>query len=185
MKKGFMILLSISCIFLSMIIVQADFWSSDSNIIVSIDSDKMLKGTFIDDRIYVPVREVSELLNIPIKWNVSTREVILAKNFEQVKTSDKTDLNKNGVIPNEKVAYEIGKIILEEYAGQAMEYETDEKIYFLEVKYYEKDNCWEIYQSFEYKDGKKWAMGGKIYIPTVVLNKNTGKIVYINTYSSI
>lgn len=168
------------------VVAKADMWSADSNIIVSVDSDKNIGGRFIDDKIYVPIRELSGLLNLPIRWDEENREAVIAKNFEKVKISEKTAFNEDGVIPNEDVAYDVGKIILEQYAGKPMEYETDDRIYFLRVIFLKKENVWRIYQSYKLKNGTVRAGGGYgLYLPTVYLNKYTGKVEYINTYSNV
>ena len=38
---------------------------------------------------------------------------------------------------------------------------------------------------FKYKDENRgWSAGDKFYIPTVILNKQNGEVLYINTNSS-
>ena len=97
---------------------------------------------------------------------------------------DYTLLKEGGVLPDEETALAVGKIILEKYIGKPLEYETDEKIYYLSVTYREDRNAWNIQQFFDYKDGRHWAASG-IYLPNITLNKNTGEVMFINTYSSI
>lgn len=97
--------------------------------------------------------------------------------------SDKTAFRDEGVIPDEETALAVGKIILEKYAGKKMEYETDEKRYYLIATYFKETNTWCIMQWFDYKNGGGWAASG-IYLPYVKINKSTGEVLYINTYST-
>ena len=65
-----------------------------------------------------------------------------------------------------------------------MEYETAQKIYNLSVNFIEIENAWQIMQTFKYKDGRGWSASG-VYFPSVKINKNSGEIMYINTFSSL
>jgi len=138
----------------------------------------------INDKTYVPVRELAENLKIPIDWNPDSEQVFLDINHKQVHVPEKTEYKPEGVIPDKETAYQVGKIILETYAGKSLEYETDEKIYYLRVYYQEQFNSWFIEQTFDFKDGTDWG-GSGIYRPAVILNKNTGEVIGINTYSDI
>ncbi len=138
----------------------------------------------INDKTYVPVRELADYLKIPIDWDSNSEMVSLDTNHKQVHVPEKTEYKPEGVIPDEETAYQVGKIILETYAGKSLEYETDEKVYYLAVRYQEEFNSWYIEQTFDYKDGRGWGAVG-IYVPAVILNKNTGEVVSINTYSEL
>lgn len=106
-------------------------------------------------------------------------------NNKNISVSDKTQLKKDGVIPDEQTALAIGKIILERYTEKSLEYETDDKVYYLTAKFDEHCNGWRVCQMFKYKDENRgWSAGDKFYIPTVILNKQNGEVLYINTNSS-
>lgn len=137
----------------------------------------------INGKTYVPVRELADYLKIPIDWDSNSEMVSLDTNHKQVHVPEKTEYKPEGVIPDEETAYQVGKIILETYAGKSLEYETDEKIYYLAVEYRENVNAWCVYQTFDYKNGDSWV-AEILYVPAVVLNKNTGEVVSINTYAS-
>lgn len=138
-----------------------------------------------DDRIYVPLRSFCDELKIPISWNDEENAAILDINNKNISVSDKTQLKKEGVIPDEQTALAIGKIILERYAEKSLEYETDDKVYYLTAKFDERCKGWRVCQMFKYKDENRgWSAGDKFYIPTVILNKQNGEVLYINTNSS-
>lgn len=137
-----------------------------------------------NDRLYIPLRGMCDKLRIPLIWDGNNREVNMNIFQKDIPVSDKTLLKEGGVLPDEETALAVGKIILEKYIGKPLEYETDEKIYYLSVTYREDRNAWNIQQFFDYKDGRHWAASG-IYLPNITLNKNTGEVMFINTYSSI
>lgn len=75
---------------------------------------------------------------------------------------------------------------MEAYAGRSLEYETDEKVYYLTVTADEKYNGWRISQTFDYKStGKGWTAGNNFYVPTIILNRQTVDVLYINTNNSV
>lgn len=137
----------------------------------------------IDGKTYVPIRELSEKLRIPIEWDEEKNRVELLTDYKFVHTPEKMTLKEEGVIPDEQTAYEIGKIILEKYAGRPLEYEKGNKIYYLSVRYQKEYNLWRVQQSIKYKVGGGGSSG--VYVPGVTLNKNTGEVISINTYSEI
>lgn len=137
-----------------------------------------------DDRIYVSIRSLSEALNIPIEWNEDTGEVHLDVYNKQILVDNPDNYKEDGVIPDAETAYAVGKIILETYLGKEMEYETDERIYYLEVSKSYFGNVWVVQQRFDYKDGRLWvASGCKPY--GVALNASTGEVVQIFTESTL
>ena len=78
----------------------------------------------------------------------------------------------------------VGKTILEKYIGEPVEYETEDRIYYLDVIYVERENVWNVSQEMKYKDGRVWFVGGLgIETRRVCLNKNNGEVVYISTES--
>lgn len=137
----------------------------------------------IDNKIYVPVRELFEKLCIPVAWNEVQDQAEILIDYKTIYTSKETELKEEGVIPDEQTAHEIGKIILEKYAGETMEYETEEKTYFLHVYFQEESNSWIVSQTYKFKN-KGGGFSG-LSVPYVVLNKNTGEVKSINTYSQI
>lgn len=88
----------------------------------------------MNEKTYVSIRELAEKFNVPIKWDSTNKEVIVSTELKQVELSDKTEFKPNGVIPDKDTAYKIGKILLEEYMGQQIEYTTEDKVYFLNVE---------------------------------------------------
>lgn len=137
-----------------------------------------------DDRIYVSVRNLSEALGIPVYWDENKNEVRLDIYNKSIPVSDKTEYKDEGVIPDEETAYVVGKAILEKYAGKSLEYETEDKIYYLKVTYHEYLNAWSITQWFDFKNGGGWAASG-VHIPNVIISKSTGEVLSINTYNSL
>lgn len=139
-----------------------------------------------DNRVYVSVREICEKLGIPVYWNEENEEVKIDIYNKNVPISDKTLRREEGVIPDSETAFTVGKLLLEKYAGKPLEYETEDKVYYLEVYFREDLNAWRIYQTWKYKDEKKmWAMGGVGgYIPCITLSRETGEVLYINTHCS-
>lgn len=135
----------------------------------------------INEKTYIPIRELSEKLRIPIRWDGEKDQVELLTDFKTVRTSEGTPSNEAGVIPDEETAYKIGKIILEKYVGKSLEYETEKGVYYLKTTYHQLDNSWRISQECKYKQGGGGGTG--IYSPTVVLNRNTGEVTFISTVS--
>ena len=136
-----------------------------------------------NDKMYVPLRELCEELRIPLEWNEEREEAVMEINNKKIEVSDKTEYKEEGVIPDEETALAIGKIILEKYVGKRLEYETEEEIFYLYASYDQEANCWIIGQDMKYKDGRLliFGDGNGSYIPEVILNKNTGEVIYINT----
>lgn len=181
MKKIKKILVLAILIFLSWVMI-----ANACSYVVNVNIGSVsVGGLLMNEKTYVSIRELAEKFNVPIKWDSTNKEVIVSTELKQVELSDKTEFKPNGVIPDKETAYKIGKILLEEYMGQQIEYTTEDKVYFLNVEYREKDNVWIISQRFEYTNGLQWTYGDSIYIPTIMINKNTGEVVYINTYSSL
>lgn len=136
-----------------------------------------------NDRIYVSLRDLCEQLNIPITWNNEKKEVEIDINNKTVPVSNKTNEPLEGIINDEETAIAIGKTILEKHCGRTLEYETEDKNYYLVAKYSEEQNEWAVYQTFDYKDGRLFVVLDKTSRPTVKLNRNTGEVLYLNTYA--
>lgn len=136
-----------------------------------------------DDKLYVPLRSFGEAAGIPVNWDEETNTAELDIYHKKVPVSDRTPYREEGVIPDEETALTVGKAILEKYAGRPMEYETEDKIYYLEVEFLEQSNAWQITQTFKYKKEGGWNVGDYFYAPMVRLNKSSGEVVFLNTYS--
>ena len=173
------------CLTLIISITATAFNLLNSNIKLGNKSITMEYPLFIrDNRVYVSIRNLCELLNIPIYWDEQEKEVCVDIYNKKTPVSSKTEYKEEGVIPDEETALAVGKVILEKYAERPMEYETEDKIYYLNVRYYADGNFWRIVQWYDYKDKHSgWAAGDQFYMPVVYLNKNTGEVIYINTYS--
>lgn len=165
--------------------VSEVFEHIDYNIKIGDDVAKLQYPIFINDgRVYVSIRSICDKLGIPIEWNNESREMKIDIYNKKVQVSDKTPFKEDGVIPDEETALIIGKTILEKYAGQPMEYETESRIYYLQAEFIESENAWLIVQRFRFKNpnaggGIDWAD-----YSNVKLNKSTGQVMFINTYST-
>lgn len=187
MKKRIIILAGILLILYSTVIFADTgkvFEEVNYSIKIAKSAIELQYPVFIaDDRIYVSLRSICEALGVPIIWNDDNKEVNIDVGQKNIHVSDKTVLKEEGVIPDEETALAVGKIILEKYVGKNLEYETDEKIFYLKVSFNKESNCWNVMQSFDFKDGRGWAASG-VYFPNITLNKNTGEVIYINDYST-
>ena len=185
MKKR-IIIATVTCLFLILGTVISVFGSYDYCIRLGNDIIMMKYPSFMqNDRIYVSVRSLCDELGIPIYWDDKKNEVHIDIYNKQIQTSDKTLFKKEGVIPDAETALVVGKAILEKYVEKPLEYEEEDKIYYLEIEYLEQQNAWKICQTFSYKDENKgWSVGGNFYRPYVVISKQTAEVLYINTHSS-
>lgn len=183
MKEG-IISATVICSALAAVTIASAFERSDYNIRLGNDNIIMQYPSFVqNNRLYVSIRNLCEALGIPVYWNDDENEVHVDIYNKKVPVSDKTEYKEEGVIPDEEMALTIGKAILEKYAGEQMEYETEDKIYYLNAEFLEQYNAWRIYQTFEYKNGGVWNVGDDFYSPTVTLSKSSGEVIFINTYS--
>lgn len=95
-------------------------------------------------------------------------------NEENTNVSSNLINEQNPIIPNAKVAYSVGKILLEKRLGRILEYKTEKGTYYLSVKYREPYNMWIITQECEMKYG---GYGGStIGTPAIFLDKTTGEV---------
>lgn len=180
MKKKIMYSLVLMLLSSTIAIAASIHQTKNNTIKIGANDMKFMNDIFnINDMIYVPIRELSEKMGIPIVWNQSSNQVELLTNFKTVSVEGQLKSDDTSVIPDEETAYNVGKIILEKYMGKSLEYETDTGIYYLAVKYHPLDNSWRISQECRYKAGGGGGTG--IYSPTIVLNKNTGEVIYIYT----
>lgn len=139
----------------------------------------------IDNKLYVSCRELCEKLGFSVLWDGVENKAIIDTQHKKIKTSQYTTYIEEGVIPNEEIAYNIGKILLEKYSGKSLEYVKDNKTFYLTVDFHEETNTWLVYQTFKYNEEGGWiASGSGLYVPSIELNKSTGEVISINTYSS-
>ena len=139
----------------------------------------------INDRIYVPLRDMCTELGIPVEWDSSSKTANLDIYNKKTPVSDRTKYKDEGVIPDEEAAIAIGKIILEKYAGKPMEYETDTLLYRVKARYFEQDNSWVVFQGLERKHLNGGGVMEFVEHAQVKLNKSTGEVMFINTYSTL
>lgn len=188
MKKSLIAILILTLLFSTTIgfaNTKRPFEIIDYSLRIGCDIFKPNYSIYINnDRTYIALRDMCDKLNIPLEWNSEKREIKIDIYNKKVPISNNTLFRENGVIPDEETALSIGRIILEKYMGKSLEYETDEKKYYLKATYIKESNSWDVTQFFDYKDGRGWT-GSGIYLPNIKLNKNTGEVIYINTYSSI
>ena len=185
MKKRIMLVIIICLAFVSGMVISA-FGISGYSIKVGNDTAKMKYETFVKNgRIYVSVRDMCNVLGIPISWREDEKEAFIDIYNKQVPISRETERKDEGVIPDKETAYTVGKAILEKYAGKTLEYETEDKIFFLRVDFIDQYNAWRISQTFKFKnEGMGWAAGDGFYTPSVILNKKNGEVMSINTFSN-
>ena len=161
------------------------FEAAENTIKIGQNDVKLQYPAYIhNDRLYVSIRGLCNKLGIPIEWNSENGEVKLNVNNKKVTVADKTLYNDDGVIPDEETAIAVGKIILERYAGIPMEYETDLRTYYLRAEYLKDENAWLVVQNFKNKNQEVGGSTDFADFANVKLNKNTGEVLYVNTYSS-
>jgi len=133
----------------------------------------------IDNLTYVPLREFSEKLGIKVDWEEEKKQVKLLVNDKRIDVGDDTEYKDDGVIPDKETALIVGKTILEKYLGRPLEYEAEEGTYYLRAIYHSKDNSWRVEQMCDYKVGGGGGTGPSNPFPVIVLNRNTGEVIYI------
>lgn len=185
MRKS-IIIASVICLFLILVIVISVFGTSDYNIRLGNDIITMQYPSFMqNDRLYVSVRSLCNALGIPIYWNEKENEVHMDIYNKQIQVSDKTERKIDGVIPDKETAYTVGKAILEKYIEKPLEYETDTRIYYLDTRYLEEENAWQLVQVFRFKDDNVGGgIDGWADFINIKLSKSTGEVLFINTYGT-
>ena len=139
-----------------------------------------------EDRVYVSVRDMCDNLGIPIEWDEENREINVDMYNKKTPVSDETEYKEEGVIPDEETALTVGKTILEKYIGEPVEYETDDKIYYLDVEFLEQYNAWRMVQYFDFKNGGGWSLTGENVEPlNISISKSTGEVLYLGGDSSL
>ena len=160
MKKGIIITIVVLLCVVTAVSVSA-FEHSNCNIRLGNKDVTMEYPVFMqEDRVYVSLRNICDLLGIPVHWNEAENQVHIDIYNKEIPVSDKTERKEEGVIPDEETALAIGKIYLERYSGKQMEYETDEKIYYLRAEFIEEENVWLVVQNFLLKRSVfRWLYG--------------------------
>lgn len=140
-----------------------------------------------DGTTYVALRDFCSATGTQVEWDEEKQTIQLNPYYYQVPVYDKYKTwgteKEEGVIPDEETAMKIGKIILETYLGRELEYETEDKVYFLECMYFPKENAWSVYQTCRYKDGRPLGIGDGQSI-SVTLNKMNGHVQFLSIDSS-
>lgn len=185
MRKRFVIIILV-CSIISAITLTFALSSSDYKFRVGDELVTMQYPVFMqNDRIYVSIRNICDILGIPIDYNQSKDEVQMDIYNKKIPVSGKTKYVNEGVLPDKETAYEVGKKILEKYIGKELEYETDTRKYFLDTRYIEEENAWLIVQLFRFKnENAGGGIDGWADFINIKLNKNTGEVMFINTYGT-
>ena len=129
---------------------------------------------------YAALRDICWELGYYANWEGTDWAVnIMPYRSKQINVSPTTVLKEEGVIPNAETALAIGKLLLEEYAGKELEFETDSMKYTLFPVYLDDESAWLVMQNVK---PKKSAGGGSDYRyrPHIKLSKNTGEVLYIH-----
>ena len=183
MKK---LLISLICVTILAITVVSVYAFIDINQILIIGTKEVKFDNpiyVIDDKTYVPIRELCDKLGIPISWDSEKRQVKVDINNKEIPHNN-TVANavlENGVIPNEETAKTIAKSILESCIGKPVEYKVDGYEFYLTVDFSEEQNSWVVTQYAKYNGN---SFGGGNVSPVIRLNKSTGEVVGINLESS-
>ena len=176
---------TVICLTVAIVTIVAASERSEYSIRLGNDIITMQYPSFIqNDRIYVSIRNLCDVLGIPIYWDEHKNEVYMDVYNKEVCVSAKTEYREEGVIPDEETALIVGKAILEKYADRPMEYETEDKIYYLRANFIETENTWLVVQNFKYKNPNSGGTTEFADFPYVKINKSTGETTYINTHSS-
>ena len=131
-----------------------------------------------DDRLYISIRELGELMNIPVYWDADTGGVNFDIDHKKVPYSGDTKIVEEGMIQDKETAIAVGRAILESLTGRKMEYEDGDFTYFLQAYYNEKFNMWSVSQGARYK-GYVFYAASYVLGPTIRIDKATGEVVSI------
>ena len=132
-----------------------------------------------DGRMYVSIRELGELMNIPVYWDAGTGEINFDIDHKKVPYSGDTKTVEEGMIQDKETAIAVGRAILESLTGRKMEYEDGDFTYFLQAYYNEKFNMWSVSQDAHYK-GDIFYAANYVLSATIWLDKATGEVVSIS-----
>lgn len=136
-----------------------------------------LNGGIIDNngKLYVPIREFSNILGFPVSWDEKNEIAEVNPNFKKVNLVANNNSSYDGCIVGEaSVAYDLGKVILESVLTKLVVFEDDNFKSDLRVSYVGGDeNYWDVYQVIYYK-GEMYRAPNSTN--SVHINKNTGEI---------
>ena len=149
----------------------------------------------IDDRTYVPIRELCENMNYTVDWNEEQKLIALSEKIEDLPEIDNINSEKNGVlmggtqytyVPDEKFSYveqsefkslyhlEKGIIsspqIAAEYANLILKAGDDEIVF---VSYDREEDVWVV--SARLKESKPFHSGR----PEIIIRRSDGKVLGI------
>lgn len=183
MKK---LIISFVCTVTLAVIAVSAYAFADANqtVIIGTKEVKFDNAIYvIDDKNYVPVRELCDKLGIPVLWNGENGQITVDINRKEIPHNDTTAnaVLKNGVIPDAETAKNVAKSILESCLGKPVEYKDDGYEFYLTAEFSEKQNSWTVTQYAKY-NGE--FFGGGNVSPVICLNRSTGEVVGINLESS-
>lgn len=181
MKKLIILICFMFVVMIDVVFAYNSFLITNNSILKGIQEIKFDNPIYlIDDLTYVPLRELTENLGIPVMWNNEKRQVILDINNKEVLYDKNSKANENlvnGVIPDEETAKNVAKSILEACTGRQVVYQDGDYEFYLSASFSEKQNCWFVVQYAKYK-GEHF--GGGNVSPIIQLNKSTGEVMSIN-----
>lgn len=132
---------------------------------------------------YVSLRDVCSALKIPVYWDAKRQTAVIDKFNSEFLVEENTTKKEQGIIPDAETAHTVGKLFLETYTGRKYEYETDRIRFYIGVDYMEIYNAWYVAQYYECKGN--WGIGTNVEPASILLSKNTGEVISINTRSIV
>ena len=173
MKK--IIIFTVAIIFMiNTVVFAASLIISETKVLVLGKEEKFENDIYNDNgKIYVPVREFCEKLNIPIEWDEKNKSIkVEAANM--VIRSDSTE--EKDMIPDEETAINVARIILEKH----MERKIENNMYELSASL--DGDEWHVYLDFSKKSN---SFSSHTPLICVYLSKITGAVKYISTYTTL
>ena len=183
LKKLFVLFTCIIVLMITAVSVHA-FINKNPIMIIGTEESEFDNPIYvINDRTYVPIRELCDKLGIPILWNSENRQITMDINNKKV-PYDQTEANAdltNGVIPDADTAKSVAKTILESCMGKPVEYKEGDYEFYLTVDFSNEQNSWVVSQYAKHRGD---FFGGGNVSPMIRLNKSTGEVIDINLESS-
>ncbi|MBQ2743807.1 MAG: hypothetical protein IJF32_13530 [Oscillospiraceae bacterium] len=188
MKKILLLILLILCLTTVLsaeeLICKENFREAEYQIKVgSLDFTNKLPIFNNNGNTYVSLRDVCSALGIPVYWDNENRIAVIDRFNSEIRADGDAERTERGIVPDAETAYTYGKMLLESYAGRKYEYETEKIRFYLDVDYSEAYNAWYVAQYYECKGD--WGIGTNAAPAGILLNKNTGEVVSINTRSVV
>lgn len=185
-------------------IVQADnynqvFQRDFANIIINGDYAKLYNDVvYIDDRAYVQLRELGNILQVDVGWSEEDQlpKMSTAKTPHVISDDEETEnrIKNEGVVADKETAYNVGKAILEGITNKNMVFtDGDVSSDIFVVDHSGDDTQWVIYQRLSYKgqwfkfrdEMKNKGITCQYIIPYLHLDKRSGEVVEIWTDSTV